>query len=199
MPFTVVVITPEQTSPKETEVISGLFKAGLKTLHVRKPLAGIQELKSYLQHIPENFLKRIVVHSHYTLAKEFNLKGIHLTEKAKKLKVKSYNVKVVSASFHSTKDILKSRRKYEYVFLGPVFDSISKKNYKSNFTSEELSIFLKRTKQHVTALGGINNKNIKTIKQLNFSGAAVLGYIWEAPDPVVAFKKLLSETRKPAF
>lgn len=195
MSFEFIIITPEKEYPKETEVICNLFKAGLKKLHVRKPNASLNELRDYIKHIPKQFHKRIVVHSHYELTKEFNLKGIHLTEKTKKLKVRADHLKIVSASFHSVQDIFKSRRKYEYVFLSPVFDSISKQGYKSNFTNDELALFLKKSKQNVFALGGINYRNILSVKKLKFSGAAALGYIWESKNPVERYKKLVSKIK----
>ena len=195
MNFKLIVITSEKDFSKETVVISKLFEFGIKILHLRKPNANIDELRRYIQHIPKQFHKRIVIHSQYKLVKEFNLKGIHLTERARKLRLRSNHLKIISTSFHSTKDVLKSRRKYEYVFLSPVFDSISKYGYKSNFTPDELTFFLKKTKQSVVALGGINDANIKTIKQLNFSGAAVLGFIWESKNPVESYKKLISKIK----
>ena len=184
--FSLFVITPEKNHPKEIALITSLFECGLKTLHVRKPMFTENELRSYLQQIPNKFHKKIVIHSYYKLANEFSLRGIHLTERNRKLKIKK--LKIVSASFHSTKDILKSRRNYEYFFLSPVFDSISKQGYKSNFKLEELKPFLEK-RRNVIALGGINAENIKMIKQVGFAGAAVLGSVWESENSVEAYKK----------
>ena len=142
--FTLLVITPEINHPKEIEIITSLFKDGLRILHIRKPTFTEADLRKYLEGIPKKLYKKIVIHSHYKLVKEFSLKGIHLTEKARKSNIRINNSKIVSASFHSTKDILKSRRNYEYVFLSPVFDSISKQGYKSNFNLEELKPFLEK-------------------------------------------------------
>ena len=135
------------------------------------------------------FYKKIVIHSHYKLAKEFNLKGVHLTEKTRKEKRTNPSLKIISTSYHTTTAILKSRRKYEYVFLSPIFDSISKKGYKSNFDLEELNPFLKQ-KKNIVALGGINAKNIKIVKQAGFSGAAVIGAVWQSKNPVKSYKEL---------
>jgi len=191
MSFSLVVVTPEQNHPKEIEIVTSLFEHGLQLLHVRKPNANRDELRGYIQHIPKQFHKRVLIHSHYELAKEFNLKGIHLTEKARGLKSKTNQYKIVSTSFHTTKDVLKSRRKYEYVFLSPVFDSISKQGY--NFEAEDLKSFLKGNKYKVIALGGIDQQNVKQTKEMGFSGAAVLGYIWESKNPVENYKRLLSK------
>ncbi|HEX7413897.1 MAG TPA: thiamine phosphate synthase [Bacteroidia bacterium] len=200
MSFEIIVITPEVDSPKETDVICRLFEMGLQVLHLRKPNTIIDKLRKYIQRIPKQFHKRIILHSHYDLIKEFNLKGAHLTEKVRE-SVKEINTlkrkktKTISTSFHSTKEILNNNINYEYVFLSPVFDSISKQGYKSNFTSDELTLFLKKTKQRVIALGGIDDKNSKILKQLNFSGAAVLGFIWESKTPVENYKKLISKIK----
>lgn len=35
-------------------------------------------------------------------------------------------------------------------------------------------------------------QNLPKIKQLGFAGAAVLGSVWQASDPVEAFKELLA-------
>lgn len=187
--FLLVVITPEKNHSKEIEIITSLFECGLKLLHVRKPNFTEDELRTYLQKTPKNFYKKIVIHSHYKLAKEFDLKGIHLTEKERKSKRINSTLKIISTSFHSTTEILKNRRKYEYVFLSPVFDSISKQGYKSNFSLEELKFFLKR-KKNIIALGGINAENIESVKQKGFAGAAILGSIWETKNPAKSYNEL---------
>jgi len=187
--FSLIVITPEKNHQKEIEIIAYLFECGLKILHVRKPTFTEDELRNYIEEIPKKFYKKIVIHSHYKLAKEFSLKGIHLTEKERKLNRINSASKIISTSFHSIEEVLKSRRKYKYVFLSPTFDSISKQGYKSNFNLEELELFLKR-KKNVIALGGINSKNIATIKQISFAGAAVLGFVWESKNLVKDYKEL---------
>ena len=189
MSFKLIIITPEKNHSSEFGLIATLFENGLQLLHLRKPQATENELRDYLKQIPKKFYKKIVIHSHYKLVKEFNLKGAHLTEKARKVKRLNPSLKIISTSFHTTTGILKSRRKYEYVFLSPVFDSISKKGYKSNFNLEDLKPFLKKNK-NVVALGGVNTTNIKIVKQVGFSGATVIGAIWQNKNPVKSYKEL---------
>lgn len=200
MSFEVIVITSEKDYLKETEVICQLFKQGLKTLHVRKPDATVGDLKKYISSIPKRFHKRIVLHSQYQLIKEFNLKGAHLTEKIRLKKkesdkLKRQKIKIVSSSFHTYEEILKSRRKYDYVFLSPVFGSISKQGYKSKFDLKILESFLLKDKTRIIALGGISTVNINTVKHLGFFGAAVLGYVWKGKDPVKKYQKLISKIK----
>jgi thiamine-phosphate pyrophosphorylase len=69
----------------------------------------------------------------------------------------------------------------DYLFLSPVFDSISKENYNSRFP-ESLLCDLKSKgiiNEKVIALGGVNKHNISKVKDYGFGGAAVLGALWE--------------------
>jgi thiamine-phosphate pyrophosphorylase len=181
----------------ETKLICNLLNNGLQILHVRKPEFSKTELKNYLAGIPVNYHKKIVIHSHYSLLKEFNLKGIHLTEKSRKKKLPAYfNMQKhsLSTSFHSIKEIQSSKRKYDYIFLSPVFNSISKKGYKSNFTEQELKVFLKE-KKNIIALGGTIPAVMKKLKRMNFKGTAALGFVWGNKNPLKAYRQLASKIK----
>jgi len=91
MSFKLITIThPYKSSTTEIESICQLFEAGLKILHLRKLDVTKKELREYLQNIPTQFHKRIVIHSNYSLLREFDLKGIHLTEKSRKRPLSKY-------------------------------------------------------------------------------------------------------------
>jgi thiamine-phosphate pyrophosphorylase len=193
--FKIILLTPEHFVKNEIDHVCRFFKSGLEILHMRKPSASKKDLRDYLKQIPEKFHKFIVLHNHYELVKEFHLKGAHLTSKSRISKNQidfliRNKIKIISSSFHSVKAINLNRRKYEYMFLSPVFDSISKTNYKSNFDLENLKPLL-RKKKNIIALGGINDKNIASVKQIGFSGAAALGFVWESKKPMKNYKKLM--------
>jgi thiamine-phosphate pyrophosphorylase len=197
--FQIIAITQENFHKNEVSQICKLLAAGCKTLHVRKPHASTEALRSLLFQIPKPFYKNIVLHSHYELLKEFKLKGAHLPEKTR-LSASAINflhrnkLKIISTSFHSEKEINLNRRKYEYVFLSPIFASISKANYKGNFDLEKLKPLLKK-KNNVVALGGINHKNLLSVQQAGFSAAASIGSIWKGNDPAKNYKKLISKIK----
>ena len=196
--FKIILLTPESSSKSEIKNICKLFSIGLSTLHLRKPGFSEIQLRHYLLQIPKKYHNRIVLHTHYALVKEFNLKGAHLTEKERASKktiafLQRTKIRIVSTSFHSTVHINRNRRKYEYVFLSPIFDSISKKGHKSRFILERIQSILKRNK--IIALGGINDKNILSTKEIGFAGAATIGYIWEGKNPVQQYKKLISKIK----
>lgn len=92
--------------------------------------------------------------------------------------------------FHSLKEMTDCREKYDYAFLSPIFDSISKTGYKSKFDLQELknSLLLRRgAGGEVIALGGIDENTIHEAVDLGFDGVAVLGAIWLSEDPLKTF------------
>ena len=102
--------------------------------------------------------------------------------------------------FHSLKELEDYKEKYEYAFLSPIFDSISKVGYKSNFDLQEIKSFLQKQKAlpfgeglggaSIIALGGIDETKIEICRQLGFAGVAVLGAIWNSKNPVEKFNTI---------
>jgi hypothetical protein len=76
----VVLITPPTTAPNEVHDVNRMFDAGLPVLHLRKPVADTVALRRYLQDINPQYLNRVVVHQHHSIAKEFNLKVTTLSK-----------------------------------------------------------------------------------------------------------------------
>ena len=68
--------------------------------------------------------------------------------------------------------------------MSPIYDSISKVNYYSTYTAEELREAQKSKviDSKVIALGGINADNLLEIKDFGFGGAAILGDLWNRFD-----------------
>ena len=171
------------------------FELGLETLHVQKPELTFGQLKDWLLKIPLQFHSRIMLHSHHKLREEFQVKGLHfpsgLMHKASET---GKGPLQVSTSFHQVQDVLTSEPVFDYAFLSPVFDSISKSGYKAAFSEFELKETFLTATLPVIALGGITSENLEKVAELGFAGAAVLGTIWQAEDPVSAFKSLKAKS-----
>ena len=67
----------------------------------------------------------------------------------------------------------------DYVFLSPIFDSISKQGYKGVFSENVLRNAEGIIDAKVIALGGVTFSAIPWLQSLNFGGAAFLGDVWE--------------------
>lgn len=173
-----IVISPESILKNEANLIHYLFENGLQTLHLRKPESTLRDFSGLLEEITEEDRKKIVIHDHFSLTDKFDLKGVHLN--SRNPYYLSNKELSISRSCHSIEEI-NNNNKFDYVFLSPIFDSISKRGYKQGFSHEQLlnagseGIINNR----VIALGGIDKSNISQIKQYGFGGIAILGTLWE--------------------
>ena len=171
-----IAVTTEKFFDRETEGVTALFKEGLERLHLRKPEATEAETANWLTAIPAAFHSRIVLHDHFKLATIFPLGGIHLNRRNPSPIVQKGSV---SRSCHSLTEIRESNG-LDYYFLSPVFDSISKAEYRATINLNEVAEAFrqKAIPCEVYALGGITPARMQTVKQTGFAGAAILGALW---------------------
>lgn len=194
-----VVISASGKTEGETETILKMFENGLNCFHIRKPFFSIDDMRKLLVKIPEFYHSSIVLHSAHELSDSFQIKGLHfpegslhLLENIKTKTEENKNSKTISRSFHSFEDISTNYFPYNYVFLSPIFNSISKKNHLSAFSQSEIENKLPEAKKRNTeikiyALGGIELNNIEQLYRLQFDGIGIIGSIWNKPD---AYSKL---------
>jgi thiamine-phosphate pyrophosphorylase len=173
-----IAITTETIFPKEAFALNRLFKEGMPLLHLRKPRAVEEDIRHLLLQIEDEYYDRIVLHDHFALTQIFPLKGVHLSRR--NIECPYSNLSSISCSCHSLQCIEASLEKHSYIFLSPIFDSISKQGYKQAFTHEQLLDAKKKgiINDKVIALGGINEDTIPLAKQYAFGGVAVLGALW---------------------
>ena len=172
-----IAITLPDFFPEEAERINSLICSGLERLHLRKPHADRESIKVLLDNIAPANYSRIVLHDHFDLAGEFSLGGIHLNQRNPNplLSFKG----TVSRSCHYISE-LKEHPDLDYLFLSPVFPSISKSGYGSGFPKEELMAAAKEgiINERIFALGGISAEMIPLLQEIPFGGVAVLGALW---------------------
>lgn len=178
-----ILITTPTYFVEEDKIITKLFEEGLDILHLRKPETAPIYAERLLTLIPEKYRKRIVVHGHFYLKEEYKLKGIHLNQR-NPMPPMDYSGHL-STSCHSLEEIKLQKKKFDYMFLSPIYDSISKPDYNSVFSPEQIRKAAKEgiIDKKVIALGGINEQNILEIKDYGFGGAAIIGGLWNKFDP----------------
>ncbi|PJJ53105.1 thiamine phosphate synthase [Hymenobacter chitinivorans] len=202
--FPLLLISSPWLLPHEHHVLARLFEAGLPTLHLRKPGASRAEMEAYLRAVPREFHGRIMLHQHHELARDYALQGLHLPAATREAwRGTPAPGQLLSTSFHSLEEVERHRRRYHHVFLSPIFNSISKVGYSAAFQPQELQAALARWaarpafRPQVVALGGIDASTLGPVRQLGFAGAAVLGAIWQHPDPVGVFRELQQLAAQP--
>lgn len=177
-----ICITKENKVHNEATQIHFLLENGIDILHLRKPDFSERELSSLLSEIDKSFHERIVLHDHFNLTSYFHVRGIHLNKRNNRIPL-LYKGKI-SRSCHSLGEIEGNTDMYEYLFLSPIFNSISKYGYYSGFSEQELVDATQKGIIHskIIALGGITPERILKLKPYPFGGVAVLGYLWNYTD-----------------
>lgn len=203
--MSIIVISDPEEVLNEADILNALFAEGMETFHLRKPHYSKAATEALIEAIDPIYRGKVVLHHRYPLAVDYGLKGIHFTggfikNSFPKLEDWYYEAKqhamTVSASKHQLEELTTLEVTYDYVFLSPIFDSISKIGYKSNFADLE-SVAEYGTDTKIVALGGITVDKIDQLKQMKFDGAAVLGAIWEEPAQAVqTFRELKAAWEK---
>ena len=174
-----IAITPEVTAPAERDIICHILDNGFDFVHIRKPEMTVAEMEEYLLSIPPHYRSRLTLHDCHAAALVTGVGGLHLNGRNPK-PIEGFSGRL-SKSCHSVSE-LEDAKSLDYAFLSPIYNSISKVGYESNFSFVELNNLLAQgiLNDRVFALGGITAEKLPEIKSLGFGGAAFLGYIFNS-------------------
>ena len=192
----VIVITKPEFFEGEAEQIVQLLDSGRADLvHIRKPLvsladsargleltelAGLERLERLIQALPARLYGRLVLHDGHQLAIKYGLRGVHLNSRHPQPPEGFKGA--VSISCHSLKELAECRKQpYAYMSLSPIFDSISKRGYRSAFSADDIAAARSQglIDERVMALGGITFDRISEVTKMGFGGAMILGDAWK--------------------
>jgi thiamine-phosphate pyrophosphorylase len=190
-----LLLSPPAADARERAVLESLFSSGLERYHVRKPGWPEAQLEAWLLGLPEEWRPRLVLHEHHRLAARHGLGGRHEKDPGDGSGPRP------GASSRACHDLPTLRRLLDHrleVLFGPVFPSLSKPGHgpAADFPWTELAGLLGVTRSpnrraaRVFALGGVTAERLPRCRELGFDGAAVLGAVWGAPDPVAAWSAL---------
>lgn len=173
-----IVITTPDGLPNEEQLLTRLFEAGLECLHLRKPNSSREEMEQLIRLLPDSYYTRIVLHDHHELAMRYPLGGIHLNSRHPEAPA-GYKGSI-SRSCHQLSEVKLFVPYCDYLFLSPIFPSISKEGYGSGFSMECLQQAANEgiINQQVIALGGMDRQRIRSLQAIPFGGYAVLGAVW---------------------
>ena len=147
-------------------------------LHLRKPDSEPVYCERLLTLLPHKYHQRIITNDHFYLKDEFDLMGIHISERNPE-KPKGYDG-VTTCTCYSIEELAEAKKKNKYVILRNIYDSSSGNSSKSQYTHEQLYEASRRglIDKHVMAQTGITLENIQEIRELGFGGAVVCSDIW---------------------
>ncbi len=177
----IVIISNPQNFTNEHRLLTALFECGLEYLHVRKPGYSRKDISKYIELIPEKYHSKLIIHKYIELYSDYNIKGIHFGKENSHLLYEFEDINIQKSVTTHSLDELVTLKGFDYIFLSPVFDSITKHGYRSMFAPRELNDFFKNNTldTKVIALGGVTVQNIENALSMGFDGAAVMGALWD--------------------
>lgn len=170
------VATSPEALPGEISHINGLLYAGLDVLLLRKPGFSALQYERLLEGIDRLFFSRIMIAGQPELVVKYGLRGLHMSEVFRSsVALEDYAGKglKLSTSIHAEQE--QTGEAWHHLILGPVFNSISKPGHMGRLQE------MKNIPANALAIGGITEKNIGTLRPMGFSGAVLLGAIWNDP------------------
>jgi len=201
----IYAISPEELIPDEARIISELLHEGLEAYHLRKPSVSKRSLANFLNSLPKDARSRIVLHQHYSLVREFGLAGYHLKDtrqverERRQVEQDGRGGKTLSRSIHEIDPLVTLSAEWNYVFLSPVFHSISKPGYESAWSASDLTAALAQarpaTRTEFCALGGIDAERARRAKGMGFDAIVLHGALWQSEQPMHTFNEIREVVR----
>lgn len=173
----IIAITPERPYGCEAEAICRMVDAGIWRVHVRRPGATDDGMRRLLERLPAEVLPQVTLHDCLGVAAEFGAGGVHLNGRNPEPPA-GFGGRV-SRSCHTLAEAGRCTQE-DYLFLSPLFDSISKRGYAAGFTADELqqAAAAGAIGPRLFALGGVTPERLPQVAAWGFGGAALLGYVW---------------------
>lgn len=199
------VVSSSKNKTDDPKIMTEMFECGLNAFHLRKPAMSTNDMRSVIEAVPEHFHNRIVIHSHHKLASKYNLRGVHLTAVHRRRKFSTWfrlrmlgmknDSLTISTSFHKLGHVYTNKSEYNYVFLGTIFDRLSN-GFNAGYSEYSIRALTEKTSLPLIARGGTNADLIQRCKELGFSGVAFGSIIWDSPEPVQVWKKIVDACRE---
>ena len=197
-----LLVTLPRVLKSEVETLAALCRAGAGPIHIRKPDSSAAEVERLLRDLCAAGADMDCFTLHYDepLARRYGLGGVHL--RGERIAAGAGEGLRRSCSTHGWDEAERYGPVADYVFLSPLFDSISKAGYRSAVSLEEARSRLPLSEGRVVALGGVCAENIAWARLAGFDGAASLGAVWvtegdrlDAQATVLRFLKLRRKWR----
>ncbi len=195
----IYLITPNHLTKNFYHYLPKLIKTNriaflqirLKSLSKKKLIEVIKKIKK----ITKNKTK-LIINDFPEIASQFSCEGCHIGQNdisLKKTKNNYKNLQIIGVTCHNSKKLALNAEKNgaSYIAFGAFYKTKTKKA-KFHADVDLLRWSKKNIKIPVVVIGGINEKNYKTLLLNGAKYIACSGYIWKNTkyNPLIALKKL---------
>ncbi len=197
--FDVYFITSSEFGRSHEELAEMVLRAGVGVVQFReKGMSAKQmfEIAKRLRKLTEEYGATFIVNDRVDLALAVDADGVHVGQEDLPAEVvREIFDGIVGVSAHTVEEAKKAERYADYLGVGPVFATKTKRDAKEPIGLEGLRRIVEAVSVPVVAIGGINRDNVLEVLKTGVSGVAVISAIAGAKNPEEEAKKLLEIVR----
>lgn len=194
-----VIIDYELLRDRIYEVTQEIITAGVKIIQFRAKNLTDKELVTYalkLRLIAQKIT--FIINDRIDIALIVEADGVHLGQDdiPVSLARKLLKEKIIGLSTHSLEEAIQaSKEEIDYLAIGPIYHTYTKKNAKTSLGPEIIPKIKKITSTPIIAIGGINEGNIHEIIKAGADGVAIASGLLKQKDIILTTQKLLSKLK----
>ncbi len=193
-------ITDSNFGRTHEELAEMVLKAGVRFIQFREKKMSAKrkfEIAKRLRKLTEDYGATFIVNDRVDLALAVDADGVHVGQEDLPAEVvREIFDGIIGVSAHTVEEAKKAEKYADYLGVGPVFATKTKKDAKEPIGVEGLKKVIEAVRVPVVAIGGINRKNIDKVLEVGVSGVAVISAIAGAKNPEEEARKLLEIVRK---
>ena len=165
------------------------FQLRLKKIEKKK----LYKIAKKIRKITDKYKVKFIINDDYNVVSKIKADGCHMGQLDGSIKIakKKLKKKILGVTCHNSIVLARKAIKYKANYLA--FGSFFKSKLKPKAKKANLRIFkqIKKIKQPIVVIGGINNLNYKKLLKLGAKYIAISSFIWDNPKlkPEVAIRK----------
>ena len=165
------------------------FQLRLKKIEKKK----LYKIAKKIRKITDKYKVKFIINDDYNVVSKIKADGCHMGQLDGSIKIakKKLKKKILGVTCHNSIALARKAIKYKANYLA--FGSFFKSKLKPKAKKANLRIFkqIKKIKQPIVVIGGINNLNYKKLLKLGAKYIAISSFIWDNPKlkPEVAIRK----------
>ena len=154
---------------------------------------NLYKIAKKIRKITDKYKVKFIINDDYNVVSKIKADGCHMGQLDGSIKIakKKLKKKILGVTCHNSIVLARKAIKYKANYLA--FGSFFKSKLKPKAKKADLGILkqIKKIKQPIVVIGGINNLNYKKLLKLGAKYIAISSFIWDNPKlkPEVAIKK----------
>ena len=197
--FDVYFITDSSFGWTHEQLAEMALRAGIKVIQFREKKMSTKrmfEIAKKLRKLTEDYDAILIINDRVDLALAVGADGVHVGQDDLPAEVvREIFDGIVGVSAHTVEEAKKAERYADYLGVGPVFATKTKKDAKEPIGIEGLRKIVQAVNIPVVAIGSINRNNVLDVLKTGVAGVAVISAIAGAENPEEEAKKLLEIVR----